>query len=148
MARVSMHVTPFWRQCKHLYVSNFRKMTPRVWINEFSIFISIPIHLSPITQTLTQTMKKIKINIIVTVNYIVNLKKKKNCISSSTFLLKKNKIFPTFFSWRQKFCNSFKVTLKKHQCLKFSEPIKLLNKGNTHKMVVVADIFDILLNIS
>lgn len=120
MARVSMHVTPFWRQCKHLYVSNFRKMTPRVWINEFSIFISITYTpFTNYTKTLTHTMKKIKINIIVTVNYIVNLKKKKKLhFLFDIFALKKN-IFPTFFSWRQKFCNSFKATLKSINALNF-----------------------------
>lgn len=116
MASVSMHVTPFWRQCKYLYVSNFRKMTPRVWINEFSIFYFY--YLYTFHQLHKHSHRQWK-KIIVTVNYIVNLKKKKKMAFPPRHFCLKKKIFPTFFSWRQKFCNSCKVTLKSINALNF-----------------------------
>lgn len=116
MARVSMHVTPFWRQCKYLYVSNFRKMTPRVWINEFSIFIYPPF--TNCTNTHTDNEKNLNKYNCYSKLYRKFKKEKKLHFLFDIFALKKN-IFPTFFSWRQKFCNSFKVTLKSTNALNF-----------------------------
>lgn len=119
MARVSMHVTPFWRQCKHPYVSNFRKMTPRVWINEFFIFISITYPpFTNYTNTHTDNEKNLNKYNCYSKLYRKFKKEKKLHFLFDIFALKKN-IFPTFFSWRQKFCNSFKVTLKSTNALNF-----------------------------
>lgn len=119
MARVSMHVTPFWRQCKHLYVSNFRKMTPRVWINEFSIFISITYPpFTNYTNTHTDNEKNENKYNCYSKLYRKFKKEKKIAFPLRHFCFKKN-IFPTFFSWRQKFCNSFKMTLKSINALNF-----------------------------
>lgn len=119
MGRVSMHVTPFWRQCKYLYVSNFRKMTPRVWINEFSILISITYTpFTNYTNTHTDNEKNLNKYNCYSKLYRKFKKEKKIAFPLRHFCFKKN-IFPTFFSWRQKFWNSFKVTLKSTNTLNF-----------------------------